>query len=90
VAALAPIDRPRGSPDPTIDYYSGEPLRYALVNNEPRLWALGADRDDDGGRIRKRETSTVNPAYTWFALDEWDALSDEQRADLDGDIRILY
>jgi len=32
----------------------------------------------------------VNPAYTWFALDEWDALSDEQRADLDGDIRILY
>lgn len=45
---------------------------------------------DDGGRVRKRETSTVNPAYTWFALDEWDALSDEQRADLDGDIRILY
>jgi len=87
--SLRSID-PGVLPIPAIDYYSGEPLRYALVNNEPRLWALGADRDDDGGRIRKRETSTVNPAYTWFALDEWDALSDEQRADLDGDIRILY
>lgn len=87
--SLRSID-PGVLPIPAIDYYSGEPLRYALVNNQPRLWALGVDRDDDGGRIKRAETSTVNPAYKWFALDEWDALSDEQRADRDGDIRILY
>lgn len=87
--ALSMID-PGVLPIPAIDYYSGEPLRYALVNNQPRLWALGVDRDDDGGRIKRAEQSTVNPAYKWFALDEWDALSDEQRADRDGDIRILY
>jgi hypothetical protein len=86
--ALDEID-PQVLPIPAIDYYSGEPLRYTLIHGEPRLWALGADRDDDGGRIRKHETSTMNPAYTWYALDEWDALSEAQRADLDGDLRIL-
>ncbi|MCA9276536.1 MAG: hypothetical protein KDA29_10965 [Phycisphaerales bacterium] len=76
-------------PIPAIDYYSGEPLRYTLINGEPRLWALGADRDDDGGRPVMREADQPQSAKKWYALAEWNALSDEQRAEHDGDIRIL-
>lgn len=86
--SLRSID-PEVLPIPAIDYYSGEPLRYALVNNQPRLWALGIDRDDDGGRVHRHETGKPNPAYKWYALDEWDTLSDEQRAKHDGDLLIL-
>lgn len=87
-SSLAEID-PKVLPIPAIDYYSGDPLRYTLINGEPRLWALGADRDDDGGRPVPREEHAPNPGWTWFALDEWDALSDEERAEYDGDLRIL-
>jgi hypothetical protein len=86
--SLAEID-PQVLPIPAIDYYSGDPLRYTLIHGEPRLWALGADRDDDGGRPVPREEDAPNPGWTWFALDEWKALSDEERAKYDGDLRIL-
>jgi len=86
--SLAEID-PKVLPIPAIDYYSGDPLRYTLINGEPRLWALGTDRDDDGGRPVPREEDASNLGWNWFALDEWKALSDDQRAKYDGDLRIL-
>ena len=80
---------PETLPVPAIDLYSGEPLRYALINGKPRLWALGVDRDDDGGRQVIRDESSLNNGLTWFALDEWSSLSDDQRAKLDGDLVLM-
>jgi len=87
--SLAALDR-ETLPIPAIDYYSGDPLRYMLVHGEPRLWALGIDRDDDGGRpVRAHEKDFQVSPLTWFALDEWDALGDEERDRFDGDLRIM-
>lgn len=83
---------PDTRPIPPFDLYAGKPLRYTLVNGKPRLWALGADRDDDGGAPRNPHTQDTSPFLktdTWFALDEWSALSDHERQTLNADIRIL-
>ncbi len=32
------------------DRFDGRPMRYRLVDGEPLLCSIGADRDDDGGR----------------------------------------
>ncbi len=32
------------------DRFDGRPMRYRLVDGRPRLYSIGADRDDDGGR----------------------------------------
>ena len=87
-ASLSEID-PEVLPIPAIDYYSGEPLRYALLNGTPRLWALGADRDDDMFRMAIDDPDSHYTGMTWFALDEWEQLSDDQRSKIDGDVRIL-
>jgi hypothetical protein len=34
-----------------IDPYGGAPLRYGLVDGQPRLWSIGADRVDDAGLL---------------------------------------
>ncbi len=44
--ALVPAFLPAVPPD----RFTGTPLNYALVDGEPRLWSVGADRNDDGGR----------------------------------------
>ncbi len=50
------------------DAWTGEPLRYAVTPDGPRLWAVGPDGDDDGGqplvhaatgRARDREGDVV-------------------------------
>jgi len=81
--SLGDID-PDTLPVPATDLYSGEPLRYSLAGGKPRLWALGADRDDDGGR-RGPEAAV----FKWFALDEWEAMSEEERDEHDGDILLM-
>lgn len=86
-ASLSEID-PEVLPIPA-DYYSGEPLRYALLNGTPRLWALGADRDDDMSRMAIDDPDSHYTGMTWFALDEWEQLSEDQRSKIDGDVRIL-
>lgn len=33
----------------SVDPFSGEPLKYGLVDGRPCFWTVGIDRDDDGG-----------------------------------------
>lgn len=86
--SLAGID-PEVLPIPAIDYYSGEPLRYTLVHGEPRLWALGIDRDDDGGRHVDEPSQFMRAVRDWVSHAEWDRLGEDVQSQLDGDIRIL-
>ena len=37
-------------PEVPPDRFDGQPLRYTIVDDQPRLYSLGTDRDDDGGR----------------------------------------
>lgn len=51
---------------------------------------LDAVPDDDGGRpVLEDENDFSISATNWFALDEWDALSDEQKDKYDGDRVIM-
>lgn len=43
--ALVPAYLPAVPPD----RFTGEPLHYRLIDGQPRLWSVGADRNDDGG-----------------------------------------
>ena len=88
-ASLVEIDR-EYLPTDAIDLYSGQPLRYARLPNQSRLWALGVDRNDDGGRsiTPSKKGWRVFPS-TWFSLDEWDAMSDETQSKYDGDILLF-
>ncbi|QDV89436.1 hypothetical protein RAS2_05040 [Phycisphaerae bacterium RAS2] len=36
-----------------LDRYDGRALKYRLINGRPLLYSVGADRDDDGGRLPK-------------------------------------
>ncbi len=68
-----------------------KPLRYVLINNTPRLWALGADRNDDGGRPgNSKDISFLANQLSWFSPDEWDPMDQEIRDQLDGDVRIMW
>jgi hypothetical protein len=46
------LDELTPAPLPTmpIDRFTGQPLRYRLVDGRPMLYSTGVDRDDDGGR----------------------------------------
>ena len=34
-----------------LDPYSGQPLRYAVVDGKPTIYSVGKDLKDDGGRL---------------------------------------
>ncbi len=88
--SLSTID-PQTLPIPAMDLYANKPLRYVLMNNKPRLWALGADRDDDGGRPgNSKDIQFLADQSSWFSHDEWDAMDQEIRDQLDGDVRIMW
>ncbi len=82
-----------------IDMHTGDPFGYTVMNNRPRLWSGGPDGDDDDGTsvkpvmkkspIEPYDEYEVDPVRTWFTLDQWDALSEEDQAKYDGDW-ILY
>lgn len=67
------------------DRYSGQSLRYALHNGRPKIYSVGADRDDDGGR----PASYPRNSMEYFTLDEWKDLDPSLADDLDGDL-IFY
>ncbi len=41
---------PQFLPEIPPDRFTGEPLRYHVVNEKPIVYSVGADRDDDGGQ----------------------------------------
>ncbi len=48
------------------DRFTGKPLHYALVDGQPRLWSIGADRNDDNGVAPTGESTAE---HRWLPLD---------------------
>lgn len=45
---------PQWLPTVPADRITGEPVRYRVVNGEPRVYSVGADRKDDGGEAEEK------------------------------------
>lgn len=78
-----------------VDLHTDEVFNYAIIEGNPLLWSSGPDRDNDGGfsavpfmetiPSQPEEEYSTNPVRSWFTLDEWEALSDDEQAKYDGD-----
>lgn len=64
-----------------LDPYSGKPFGYAVIDGQPLVWSLGVDQDDDAGR----RGGWDGYAPPWMPRDDYDALPEEARAQMDGD-----
>jgi len=87
-ALLELIDEDLLPIDP-IDPYTGEHFGYSVKDGLPIIWSAGPDRDDDGGRPFEPIDADVlgwPSGMAWFTLNEWEAMTPEQRAPFDGDI----
>ena len=64
-------------PSIPADRITGEPLHYRLIDGKPVLYSVGADRDDDGGRM----------AMSHGKIDLWNACRWDVKAKdaMDGD-----
>jgi hypothetical protein len=63
------------------DRINGEPVKYRIVNGKPLVYSVGADGDDDGGRMARSKQGQVE---RWYAA-EWRS----ERKSVDGDW-VLY
>ncbi|MFO0972464.1 MAG: hypothetical protein U1A27_03360 [Phycisphaerae bacterium] len=58
---------PRFIPTVPPDRFDGRPLKYALRDGKPVVYSVGADRDDDGGRL----PAGMRPAQAAAKAREW-------------------
>lgn len=79
-AALSDI-KPEHMRIQPLDPYSGKPFGYTVIDGQPLVWSLGVDQDDDAGR----RGGWDGYAPPWMPRDDYDALPEEARAQMDGD-----
>jgi hypothetical protein len=59
------------------DRITGEPVRFRIVNSQPVVYSVGADRKDDGGRPANARTSQATRLLAESQIAAvWDAPSD--------------
>ncbi len=71
-------------PTVPLDRFTGQPLRYQLVDGRPLLYSCGTDGDDDGGRLPKEGNDHASLWAPEAKLDA-DTISTEWAASHDGD-----
>jgi hypothetical protein len=78
---------PQLLPEIPADRITGEPVRFRIVNSQPLVYSVGADRKDDGGRpaVAKNSQGNLHLKESQLAA-VWDATSDSMP---DGDW-VLY
>jgi hypothetical protein len=65
-------------PEIPPDRFDGRPLRYRLIDNNPVVYSVGADRDDDGAMTPRTSSSR-------FASYDATVVNDDGTARADGD-----
>jgi len=78
---------PQLLPEVPADRITGEPVRFRIVNSQPLVYSVGADRKDDGGRPARAKSSQGGRYLAESQIAAvWDATSDSMP---DGDW-VLY
>jgi hypothetical protein len=62
---------PRYLPQVPSDRYDGKPIKYRLVDGQPLLYSVGADRVDDGGRLPEARNAGERPTSRNHRAQEW-------------------
>ena len=57
-------------PEIPPDRFDGRPLRYRLIDDQPVVYSVGADRDDDGAMLPRGGFSRYAPANATLVNDE--------------------
>ena len=52
-------------PEVPLDPFTGEALRYRVIDGRPVVYSVGADRDDDGGQAHPDRKPEKDPAREW-------------------------
>jgi hypothetical protein len=60
---------PEYLPQVPEDRFNGEAVKYKLVGGRPLIYSVGADQDDDGGRIPVGKNAQFQAA-DWFVSKE--------------------
>jgi hypothetical protein len=55
-------------PNVPLDRFTGEPLRFRLVDGQPLLYSTGVDRDDDGGRAHRMGNDLAQRWEPWVKV----------------------
>jgi hypothetical protein len=54
---------PKYLPTLPADPITGKPLHYKIVGDQPIVYSVGVDGDDDGGRLAKNKDGELHPEY---------------------------
>ena len=62
---------PRWLPKLPVDRFTGQPLKYQLIDGEPVVYSVGEDKDDDGGKLPTLDPNRAPTPYlfggpAWF------------------------
>lgn len=74
---------PRYLPAVPVDRFDGQPLRYRLVDGQPVIYSIGADCDDDGGRVPDTEGGRWRVREWHYVPYREEPLNDDQIPDGD-------
>lgn len=69
---------PQLLPEIPPDRFDGRPLRYRLIDDNPVVYSVGADRDDDGAMLPRG-------GFSRFASEDATEVNDDGTARVDGD-----
>ena len=81
---ISQIDADFNIPHP-IDPYSGDDLKYIIIDDRPVIYSVGPDRNDDGGMPIQSELGKPDRYPEFILLDELESILDINPTSIDGD-----
>jgi len=72
-----------------IDLFSGQALKFKVIDGKPVIYSVGTDRDDDGGKPIFDDDGEFVSWVRFITLDELDEINETNPSSIDGDW-VLY